>query len=266
MNYFGLYMDFVRIRLRTMVEYRAETIWTGVAQAAGYLAEFAVLWVMIDRFGTIGAWNPYEIMLLYALNLFAYALAGSFFYRTSNRLPGYVRTGSLDEVLTKPTNPLLYLTCSGFLYGYFSHMIVSVIVLVICFTGLGIVLTAAKLGFLILTLIGGALIYSAVFLFVAVPSFWIVKTDAIGALLWSGRSFVQYPVSIYNKAIQIVLTVILPYAFINFYPAQFLLSKNDFMMFHPVFQFLSPAVGALLFFLAYRFWISGIKHYNGSGS
>ena len=266
MNYFGLYMDFVRIRLRTMVEYRAETLWTGLAQAAGYLAEFTVIWVMIDRFGTIGDWNPYEIMLLYALNLFSYALAGSFFYDTSELLPNHIRTGSFDEVLTKPTNPLLYLTCSGFDYGYFSHMLVSVLVLVISFSGLGLTLTAGKFGFLLLSLVSGALIYSAVFLFVSVPSFWLVKNNSISELLWAGRSFVKYPISIYGKAIQIILTLILPFAFINFYPAQYLLGKNDFMMFHPIFQFLSPAVGLLLFFFAYRFWLSGIRHYNGSGS
>ena len=44
------------------------------------------------------------------------------------------------------------------------------------------------------------------------------------------------------------------------------LEKNDFLMFHPVVQFLTPAVGILLAFLAYRFWLLGLKHYNSSGS
>ena len=266
MYYFGLYMEFIKIRLKSMVEYRAETLWTGIAQAAGYFAEFAVIWVMISKFGTIGAWNPYEIMLLYALNLFTYALAGSFFYRTSNSLPDRIRTGTFDEVITRPTNPLLYLTCSGFLYGYFSHMIVSIVIMSICFYNLAITITFSKIVFLIIALIGGALIQSSIFMFVAVPSFWIVKNDAISSLLWSGRDFIKYPISIYNKAIQVILTLILPFAFINFYPAQFLLSKNDFLMFHPIFQFLAPAVGGILFFCAYRFWLCGIKHYNSSGS
>mgnify|MGYP000863678573 CR=1 FL=1 len=266
MYYFGLYIEFIKIRLKAMVEYRSETIWTGLAQAAGYFAEFAVIWVMISKFGTIGEWNSYEIMLLYALNLLTYALAGSFFYRTSNRLPESIRTGSFDEVITRPTNPLLYLICSGFLYGYFSHMIVSVVILCICFYNLAITLTFTKLIFLVIALVGGALIHSSIFLFVAVPSFWIVKNDAISRLLWSGREFIKYPISIYNKIIQVILTFILPFAFINFYPAQYLLSKNDFLMFHPVFQFLTPVVGGVLFFIAYRFWICGLKHYNSSGS
>lgn len=266
MYYFGLYMEFIKIRLKAMVEYRAETIWTGVAQAAGYLAEFAIIWVMINKFENIGGWNPYEVMLLYAFNLFTYALAGSFLYRTCYNLPGRIQTGTFDEVITRPTNPLLYLTCSGFLYGYISHITVSIIIMTICFINLSVTLTLTKIGFLIISLVGGALIQGSIFLFSAVPSFWMVKSDALRRLLWSGREFVKYPISVYGKSIQVILTLILPFAFINFYPAQFFLGKNDFLMFHPVFQYLTPVVGIGLFGLAYMFWLSGIKHYNSTGS
>lgn len=266
MYYIGLYCKFVKIRLKAMVEYRGETFWTALAQAAGYFAEFAVIWIMVNQFVTIGAWNAYEIMLLFALNLLTYALAGSFFYRTCTQLPERIRTGTFDEVITRPTNPLLYLTCSGFLYGYISHITVSVVMLCICFAKLGISLTISRFLFFILAILGGALIQSSLFLFTAVPAFWTVKTDAISSLIWNGRDFIKYPISIYNKFVALILTFILPVAFINFYPAQYFLSKDDFMMFHPVFQYLTPAVGLLLFFLAYRFWLFGIKNYKSTGS
>lgn len=85
-------------------------------------------------------------------------------------------------------------------------------------------------------------------------------------LFGSMSNFINYPITIFNKAIQVVLTLILPYAFINFFPAQFLLGKNDFSIFSPIFQFLSPVVAAVLFFLAYKFWNFSINHYESTGS
>lgn len=46
MYYFPLYLEFIKIQLKTMVEYRNETIWVALAEAAGYSAQFALIWVM----------------------------------------------------------------------------------------------------------------------------------------------------------------------------------------------------------------------------
>ena len=266
MYYLGLYWEFIKIRLKTMVEYRSNTIWTGIAEACGYTADFLVIWIMISKFHNIGDWNAYEVIFLYAINLLTYSLSSMFLYRTCNNLSFQIRTGEFDDIITKPTNPFLYLCCSGFMYGYYSHISVSIFFICFCLAKLGVTLSISKIFFLILSLIGGALIQGAMNLFTTVPSFWMVKNTALRSLTWSGRNFIEYPISIYHKSIQIILTVILPFAFISFYPAQYFLGKSDFLMFHPIFQFLTPVVGVILFALAYMFWCFGIKHYNSSGS
>jgi ABC-2 type transport system permease protein len=59
---------------------------------------------------------------------------------------------------------------------------------------------------------------------------------------------------------------VLPYAFINFYPAQFILGKEDYLGFPPVLVYLTPAVGIILFVVAYQFWRVGLNHYKSTGS
>ncbi|KAB2846375.1 MAG: ABC transporter permease, partial [Ignavibacterium sp.] len=115
--------------------------------------------------------------------------------------------------------------------------------------------------------LSGALIQGAAFIFTSVPSFWLVQSNSLmDIFIWDLKSFIRYPISAYHRIIQVILTLIIPYAFINFYPAQYFLNKNDFLMFHPVFQYLSPLVGVLLFIFAYRFWNTGINHYKSTGS
>jgi len=249
-----------------MVEYRSSTISVALAEATGFFAQFGIVWVMINQFKTIGSWGPYEVLLLFALNLLSYALASFFVARLSNGLPNMILMGRFDEVLTKPMNPFLYLTCSGFSYGYFCHVIVSIIVIVMCFAKLCIKMTALKILFFIIVVISGALIQASASIFSAVPTFWMIKNSSLRSLMFSLSDFIQYPISVYNKAVQIVLTIIFPFAFVNFYPAQYFLEKSDFLMFSPIIQFLSPLVAIILFVGSYLFWISGIKHYNSTGS
>jgi len=266
MYYLDLYWEFIKIRIKTAVEYRGQTFIMGLSQIIGYSSEFLILWIMVSKFQQMGQWNTYEVMLIYAMNILGYSLANVFLYRTCHNLADLIRTGDFDGIITKPTNPFLYLCCSGFMYGYWAHVVLTVSLMVFCFSQLGITFTFTKVLFLLGAIFGSTLIQGAVQLISFIPTFWLVKSSAVQSIHRYARDFVQYPLSIYQRAVQIFLTLVIPYAFISFYPLQYLLGKDDFLMFHPVVQFLTPAVGILLAFLAYRFWLFGLKHYNSSGS
>lgn len=266
MSNLALYQAFFRLKVKAMVEYRSAFFWSGLSLGASYAAEFVVLWIVIDQFQTINGWLSYEVLLLYALNLLTYSIAGSFISSPCNHLPSMVQSGSFDEVLTKPMNPLLYLIGYRFAYQYASHIIVSIVILVLCFNRLELTLTWVSVLNLILVVAGGALIQAAAFLFTTVPVFWLIQNQGLGGFIHDLRGFIRYPISIYKTGIQVILTLVIPYAFVNFYPAQYFLGKTDFLIFHPIFQFLTPVVGLALIVGAYWFWTVGVKHYKSTGS
>lgn len=266
MSRFALYEAFIRIKIKAMTEYRAAFIWQGLAQASSYVAEFIVLWILIHQFDAINGWMPFEVLFLYALQLLTFALAGCFVQSVSNGLPTMIRDGSFDEVLTKPMNPLLYLICHRFVYQYASHIIVSSVIIVLCFMKLDLAFTFGSAVQLFLVLVGATCIQATIFMCTAIPAFWTVQSQGISGLIQDFRSFIRYPISIYKPPIQIVLTLVFPYAFINFYPAQYFLEKNDFLMFHPLFQYGTPFVGLILLLGMYQFWLAGIRSYKSTGT
>lgn len=266
MRYFKLYLEFYKIKLKGIAEYRSAFFLTSVSKFVNYLAQFITIWIMVNAFKTMGAWNSYEIMLLFALETSSYAIAGSFVYHITTYLSSLIRDGTFDEVLTKPLNPFLYLASRYFSWGYFGTMCISLSVMVFCFFKLGIVLGIFKILFLIVFIISGGLITSAMMILSSVPAFWIVESRFISHLMSEIKGLTDYPITIFSKALQILVTLMVPYAFINFYPAQYFLGKNDFSIFHPVLQFLSPIVGVTLFFIAYKLWMFGISRYKSTGS
>lgn len=267
MHYLSLYLDFIKLSFLEMFEKRLTFVFSFSAMAASYAADLCLLYIMIDTFKNIGAWGPYEVMLLYALNLISYSLAGFFLNYPCTRLADRIRTGQFDEVLTKPVHPFLYLVCRDFNPGYISHISLSIVVIVLCVAKLGIEVTVVNVLVLVIIIAGATLIQGALFIFTAIPAFWFTQTNSLmNLIVFELKLFIRYPISIYDKGIQIFLTVMIPYAFINFFPAQILLNKQDFLMFPAQIQYLSPLVGILLFALAYQLWNVSIRKYASSGS
>ncbi|WP_082084152.1 ABC-2 family transporter protein [Paenibacillus beijingensis] len=60
-----------------------------------------------------------------------------------------------------------------------------------------------------------------------------------------------------------MLTFIIPYAFVNYYPAAYLLNKNETSSY---LYLGAPAIGIVMFIIAYLFWFTGIRSYKGTGS
>jgi ABC-2 type transport system permease protein len=80
-------------------------------------------------------------------------------------------------------------------------------------------------------------------------------------MVFDNHLFAQYPLTIYPKFINLVLTWLIPYAFASFVPATYLLGRDT-----SVVAWLGPLVAAGLLFIGYQFWRLGLRHYAGTGS
>lgn len=262
----SMYWDFLKLRLKVIIEYPS-AFWTeAIAKIMGWGADLIIVYLMISRFNTVLNWSAYEVLLLFAINATTYALAGFFMYGSFAHLANNIRMGILDDMLTKPINPFAFLCFKSFAIGYLGNLIAAGIAIVICFINLHIALTPLNFLYLFLMIAGGTLIQCGLFMLSSIPVFWLVKADELMGLVTSLRDFIKYPISIYDRWIQVLLSFIVPVAFISFFPSQLLLNKTDFLGFSPVIAYLSPLVGLVLFFLGYVLFFLGLKSYKSSGT
>ena len=119
-----------------------------------------------------------------------------------------------------------------------------------------------------LAALGGALIDFGINLAIATASFWFTRIDSLRWVFMSlEQEFSRYPISIYQRGVRLVLAFVLPFAFMNYFPATYLLHKSeDGLHLNPAIGLLTPLVGVVVFVAAYLFWRIGLDRYQGTGS
>ena len=149
--------------------------------------------------------------------------------------------------------------------GYTLHQ--AALILGLAMISLNQVWTWDKLLFSAITLIASTLFFSGLFVFGAGVSFWTVESlEAMNIVTYGGQYMTQYPMHIYPRWLRSIFTFILPMAFINYYPALWLLGKTDPLGGPAWLAFLSPLVCAIVFVIGVRFWWYGVRHYTSTGT
>lgn len=106
----------------------------------------------------------------------------------------------------------------------------------------------------------GALIIGAIEVTFSISSFWTYKSNEIIWTFYRVYTFTEYPIDIYNKLIKILITLILPFAFVAYYPTMDYLGLNSYMI------YLSPFVAIILWVIAIKLWNLALKKYRSTGT
>lgn len=231
-----------------------------------YFITFATYWVLISGVGNIIGWNFSELSVLYGLSLLTYAISGTLIWYTAYNMSDLIQSGKLDMLLIRPVGVLKQMIYQRFGDTFIGQVIVSVIFLIVAFSKLSGRMSIIKLIYLLLCIIGGTLIQIASMIMVGSLSFFMIKSTEFGDIIYYDiRDMTKYPLEVYPKVIQIFLTFICPWAFVNYYPTLILLDKvtvNSQM----ILGWLSPIVGVGLFLLSLAFFQLGLKKYSGVGN
>ena len=73
-------------------------------------------------------------------------------------------------------------------------------------------------------------------------------------------TFTQYPISIYSGIIKLLITVILPFAFVAYYPTASYLGFTSYVL------WLSPIIAVILWIIAIKLWNLALKKYRSTGT
>jgi len=250
--------------LRERMQYRFNFVVSFVLRGAVMIIDFALVAVILYRFGFVGGWDVYEIALLYGT-----ASAAQGLYRTFadelERFETYLIDGRFDGILVRPWPTLMTLLARRFDFNRIGVALQGAAI-----AGIGTVelLRRGTLGYwglpyvFLLPLLGAAVLF-ALSTATAALGFWLLRIDELQVFtMYAPLTASFYPLSIYPRWLKGMLYTILPMAYINYLPALYLLGKGA----GPWALALSPAVAVVTVLAAYRFWLYGERHYQSPGT
>lgn len=226
---------------------------------------FVFIWVVLSRFQSVGGWSLGEIAFLYGLRLVMHALNG-FFSGALFNLQWELRQGDFDRYLVRPMAPLLQMISQHPPSSALGDLIGGIMLFVAATTLVTVGWTASTIGFLILAIIGGALIEFALRLLSASLSFRFMASEpALHLVDTIFSEFGNYPLAIFGNVLQFLLTYALPLAFMVYFPAAILLNRGNELQIHPAFAYASPLVGLIWFGLGVLVFQHEMRHYKSAG-
>ena len=266
-KFLRLYKKYIYINIKSITTYRSSFILGMIGQWFNYGAMILTLYVLILNFNNLDGWTSKEILFLYSFNLIAYAIAASILFNPCRTLGQKLVIGEFDASLTKPISPLKYEILTGFSFGYISHLLFSFFILACVMPKLNICLNINWLIISLLMLISAVMVQVSLLLIGASLSFWIFGKNTLSGQLFSTMKIAtKYPITIYPNMIQVILTFVLPGAFMNFYPAIVILGKAEASPFGKVIPYCSPIVGVIMMIISLIIWNKGVKQYQSSGT
>ena len=230
-----------------------------------YFSSFLGLWIILDRFGSIGGWSKGQIVFIWGINLTSYGIRCLFFIPFTD-LPALINQGSFDRFLLRPINPFIQIMGNRFDPGSFAHMGVGLLPIIIFRNEMGVNWDMAAIFWTILAFCGAGLVQGAITIAISVAGFFLQNVNSLNGLYQNLRSFIQYPVTLYNRVVQGVLFFVIPLAFASYVPAGAVLSNVEYDAYPRWIWRVLLLTGPVLLVLVYRLWLFGIRRYQSTGS
>lgn len=262
-----LFCTYSKLLIKSWFQYRVDAVLRSLAVFLREATNVIVIYITLQSFDDINGWNINEMIFLFSLLFLTYAILIIFFtgFRDFEDL---IYRGQFDRFLLRPRGLIFQVIASNADYfAAIGHGLLGIALFLLSAKSVGIVWNVINISYYILAVIGGVLIQGSIFLLFSCTSFWFIKSGSLkNFLYYNTRKFAGYPISIFSKFIQNIMIFVVPFAFVNYFPAQFLLRKDDLKLFWEGCIYITPLVGVVMMLIAYYAWKLSLKHYSSTGN
>ncbi|WP_435236496.1 ABC transporter permease [Psychromonas sp. PT13] len=267
MNTLALFLHYSAITMKSWFQYKVDAILRSLAVFLREASSIIIIYFMLLKFETINGWNVNELLFLFSFIFFTYGLFILFFTGLRD-FEGLVNKGTFDRFLLRPRGLIFQIiACKVDWFAAIGHGTLGWMLFIYSANNINIEWNYLTITYCTFAIISGVLIQGALFLFLASLSFTLIKISNLRQMLyWNTRKFAGYPISIFHGSIKFLLIYIVPFAFVNYFPAQYLLRKSDLADFPIMYIYIAPLVGFVLYALAYCYWIYSLKFYKSTGN
>lgn len=261
MYYAGLVSEYLKNYAKTRLTYRVD-FWVEVLSDLLFQATNLIfIFVVFMHTPTLAGWTRDEMVFVYGYFMIPYGIFSCFFnlWNFSER---YIVKGEMDRVLTRPAHSLFQVLLENVDPPSLIGSFVGALLMIVTGTNLGLSIHVVDMMVMLVLVAGSVLIYFGIYTALTSISFYSDAPTGILPLVWNIQSYGRYPMTIYNRFIQVLLTWILPFAFVGIVPAAYFMEGKGMEQ----MALLTPIVGLITFFIGITLWNIGVKRYRGAGS
>jgi len=260
-----MYFKLIGISFRGRMQFRADFFIGLFSVVVLNLFSLATIGVVLSRFQSLAGWSIWEVVFLYSLWVLGHSLFSLLFWHM-DELEFYITQGTFDMFLIRPISPFLQFVGREINYTGFADVLVGVTGMVIALHNLHLAWAPWQTLYLLAVALSGALIEFSITLALSCIAFWTGRSaSSVSTVMQVSFVIQRYPVDMYGRWFQVFVTCFLPVAFMNFYPARFLLGKIGPGDPWYWLSFMPPFVALTLLLIASRVWKRAIRQYSSSG-
>jgi ABC-2 type transport system permease protein len=222
------------------------------------------IWIMFSQLDLLGGFGLHEVALLYGASSLGLGIADTLI-GSVERIGEHIRSGRLDQMLTKPLPLLLQVCADQFTLRRLGRITQAAIVF--AWAAAYVDWTPARVCVAVMMVVSGGAIFFG--LFVAFSCIQFLTKDATefaNAFTYGGATLTQYPLTIFPRDLMRSLTFVVPVAFVNWYPCLFLLGRDDPFGLPGWLQLCSPVAAVAMTAVALLVWRAGVRRYTSTGS
>ena len=262
LRHYGL---FVSMGFKSRAEYNADFLVLVAGVTVLNAVDLALLGVLLTTFEALGGWSVWEVAFLYSMYLAALGVENTLMLHLTD-IDQHIQDGTLDQMLVRPASPLVQMLGKDISHKDVAHIILGSAGLVISVHHLDVTFGVgewlAVAGFVLC----GAAVLAGVVLGLASLAFWTTRSRAFLYGTGEIQEVVQhYPAHVFGPWFLALVTFVLPFAAINFYPAAALLSKGDAGLLG-LAAVIPPAAAVATVVAGSAVWRRGITAYQSTGS
>ena len=260
-----MYFYMIGVSIRTQLQYRYAFVMNILGWAMTYAGTAITMWVLLYSFGAIEGWSFWELLFLFALSVLSWGVCVVFFFHFRT-LDQFIVQGTFDRFLVRPIHPFFHFMSMKFDVRAFGQFLFSIVAVVMAYDKLSLHWNLWQWLVFLGAVIGGTLIQGGLLIAISAMAFWTTRSERVyWVVMWPAKSLMNYPLSIYPRVVQGLVTFVLPFAFVNYLPALLLLGKPSGI--YPAYWgFFSVLVGGIFFWLCFRLWMLGLNRYKSAGS
>src|SRR3954447_14851480 len=227
--------------------------------------DFLAVLVLFHNVPRLAGWDVHEVAFLYATSAVAFSLA-ELLVGHSEVLASRLRTGTFDQLLVRPRGTLFQIASADLPLRRLGRAAQGMIVLGYALAGAGVEWTPGRVLVFATMVPAGVVLFAAMWVGGLCVLFWTIEgTEFSNAFTYGGQYLTQYPIDIYSDWLRRFLAYLVPTAFVAYFPALYVLGKEDPLGLPSALQFCAPVVAVAAACLAGATWKVAARRYRSAG-